>query len=76
MTPARSEALAALAEVLDLAEDVRIGQMFVNLGHLSEGNFGPRLWDIEDGELVALLRRHREELRDRRPASEAARPPG
>jgi hypothetical protein len=63
MTPdVRREALAALAELSDSVPEVRIGQLVAHLGLLSEDDGGRGLGDIEDGELLALLRRHREEV--------------
>jgi hypothetical protein len=63
MTPdVRREALAALAELSDLVPEVRIGQLVVHLGFLSEDEGGRGLGDIEDDELLAVIRRHREEV--------------
>jgi hypothetical protein len=63
MTPdARREALAALAELSDLVPEVRIGQLVAHLGFLSEDEGGRGLGDIEDGELLAVIHRHREEV--------------
>jgi hypothetical protein len=63
MTPdARREALAALAELSKLVPEVRIGQLVAHLGFLSEDGGGRGLGDIEDEELLAMIRRHREEV--------------
>jgi hypothetical protein len=63
MTPdMRREALAALAELSDLVPEVRIGQLVAHLGLLSEDAGGRGLGDIEDDELLAVIRRHREEV--------------
>ncbi|HEX6987244.1 MAG TPA: hypothetical protein VF170_17835 [Planctomycetaceae bacterium] len=63
MTPdARREALTALAELSDAIPEVRIGQLVAHLGFLSEDHGGRGLGDIEDDELLAVIRRHREEV--------------
>jgi hypothetical protein len=59
------EALAALAEVLALSPDVRIGQLLAHLGLLGEAHLGKGLGYIEDDELLAILYRHRAELEAR-----------
>ncbi len=56
------EALAVLAELCELSEDVRLGQMFAHLGFLGEDEAGRSLWDIDDEQLLAVLYRHRAEL--------------
>lgn len=55
-------ALDALAEVWALSPDVRLGQLMAHLGFLGEVHLGRGLGDIEDDELMAVLRRHRDEL--------------
>jgi hypothetical protein len=63
MTPdVRREAMTALAELSDLVPEVRIGQLVAHLGFLSEDEGGRGLGDIEAGELLAVIRRHREEV--------------
>ncbi len=63
MTPdVRREALTALAGLSDLVPEVRIGQLVAHLGFLSEDEGGRGLGDIEDGELLAVIRRHRAEV--------------
>jgi hypothetical protein len=63
MTPdVRREALAALAELSDLVPEVRIGQLVAHLGFLSEDEGRRGLGDIEDDELLAVIRRHRQEV--------------
>ena len=42
----RSEALAVLAEVCDLSQDVRLGQLPAHLRFLGEDQTGRSLWDI------------------------------
>lgn len=58
----QSEALAVLAEVLELSPDIRIGQLLAHLGLLGEAHLGKGLGYIEDDEILAILYRHRAEL--------------
>jgi hypothetical protein len=63
MTPdPRREALEALARLSDLAPDVRVGQLVAHLGMLSEDEGGHGLGEIEDGDLLKIIDRHRGEL--------------
>ena len=67
MIPAtQQEALAVLAEVLDLASDIRLGQLFAHLGFLGEDQTGRSLGNIDDEQLLAVLYHHRGELVARR----------
>jgi hypothetical protein len=59
------EALTALADVLALSPDVRIGQLIAHLGLLGEAHLGKGLGYIEDDEFLAILYRHRTELEAR-----------
>jgi hypothetical protein len=61
----RREALAVLAEVVDLSDDVRLGQLFAHLGFLGADQTGRTLWDIDDEQLLAVLYQHRAELMGR-----------
>jgi hypothetical protein len=65
MTEMQREALAVLTEVWSLAPDVRLGQLMAHLGFLGEAHVGKGLGYIEDDELVAVLYRHRAEMRAR-----------
>jgi hypothetical protein len=60
------EAMAVLAEVWTLSPEVRLGQLLSHLGFLGEAHLGRGLGYIEDDELLAVLYRHREELKARR----------
>jgi hypothetical protein len=71
----RREALAVLAEVWALSPDVRLGQLFAHLGFLGEAHIGRGLGDIEDDEIVAILYRHRAELKARTQDTTALAPP-
>ncbi len=66
MSEMQHEALRVLAEVWTLAPEVRLGQLMAHLGFLSEVYVGKGLGYIEDGELIAVLSRHRTELRSRK----------
>lgn len=65
MSDMQREALAALAEVWALSPDVRLGQLMAHLDFLSEAHVGKGLGYVEDDELIAILYRHRAELRTR-----------
>ena len=65
MSDAQREALAVLAEVWALSPDVRLGQLMAHLGFLGEEHLGKGLGYIDDDELIAVLYRHRAELRAR-----------
>jgi hypothetical protein len=65
MSDSQREALSVLAEIWALSPDVRLGQLMAHLGFLSEAHVGRGLGYIEDDELIAVLYRHRTELRTR-----------
>ncbi len=65
MSNIQEEAVAALAEVWSLSPDVRLGQLMAHLGFLGEIHVGKSLGDIENDELIAVLYRHRTELKAR-----------
>lgn len=68
------EALGVLAELCELSEDVRLGQLLAHLGFLGEDETGRTLWDIEDEEFLATLYRHRAELIARQPKEQSQAP--
>lgn len=70
-----NEALAVLAEVLELSPDVRLGQLFAHLGFLGEAHLDRGLGTIEDDELLAILYRHRAELLARTQGEANSTPP-
>ena len=78
MTDAQQEALAVLAEVWSLSPDVRLGQLMAHVGFLGEAHLGKSLGYIENYELIAVLYRHRAELRARSEGApnEALQPTG
>ncbi len=65
MSDVQREALAVLAEVWALSPDVRLGQLLAHLDFLGEAHVGKSLGYIEDDELIAVIYRHRAELRAR-----------
>jgi hypothetical protein len=75
MSDTQREALAVLAEVWALSPDVRLGQLMANLDFLGETHVGKSLGYIEDDELIAVLYRHRAELKARLEGSPEQAPP-
>jgi hypothetical protein len=69
MNPVRQEALQALAELSELAPEVRLGQLMANLSYVARGLSPEAIWDMEDEELLAAARKHLEEWRARRGAT-------
>lgn len=65
MTDMQREALAVLAEVWKLSPDVRLGQLMSHLEFLADAHLGKGLGSVEDDELIAVLYRHRGELKAR-----------
>jgi len=61
----QGEALAVLAEVWALWPDVRLGQLMAHIGFLGEAHLQKGLAYLDDDELIAILYRHRAELRAR-----------
>jgi hypothetical protein len=78
MSEVQREAVAVLAEVWALSPEVRLGQLMAHLGFLGEAHVGKGLGYIEDDELIAILYRHRAELRARLEGSsnQTLPPPG
>ena len=65
MTPVRQEAIRVLAEISELAPEVRLGQIVANLSYMARGLTTASIWDMEDDELLAAARTHLEQLRSR-----------
>ncbi len=65
MSDMQREALAVLTEVWALSPDVRLGQLMAHLEFLGGAHVGKSLGHIEDDEIIAILYRHRAELRAR-----------
>ncbi|HYT94552.1 MAG TPA: hypothetical protein VEL76_37905 [Gemmataceae bacterium] len=66
--PVRQEVLRLLAELSELAPEVRLGQLLVNLSYLARGLVKGAVWDMEDEELLQAARKHLEQWRSRRKA--------
>jgi hypothetical protein len=66
MSAVRQEVLQVLAELSEVAPEVRLGQLIVNLSYLARGLSNESIWEMEDDELLAAARRHLEEWRYRR----------
>ena len=58
INPVRQEVLQALAEISELAPEVRLGQLMVNLSYMARGLSDESIWDMEDDELLAVARKH------------------
>jgi hypothetical protein len=56
------DALAVLAEIWALSPDVRLGQLFAHIGFLADVHLGKDIGYPEDGEIIAIMKRHRTEL--------------
>jgi hypothetical protein len=65
MSPTRREVLDILAELSELAPDIRLGQLVANLSYLGRGHSNESIWDIEDDELLEAARKHLEQWRSR-----------
>ena len=59
------ETLSVLGEIWKLSADVRLGQLMAHIGFLCETHVGKSLANIDDDELLAVLYRHRKELKAR-----------
>jgi hypothetical protein len=57
-----------LAELAVLAPEVRLGQLLAHLAFLAEDEYGKSMSTVEDGEMIAILQRHRRELQARKHA--------
>ena len=66
--PVRREVLEVLAELSEVAPEVRLGQLMVNLSYLTRGLSNEAIRDMEDEELLAAAREHLEKWRSRRGA--------
>jgi hypothetical protein len=66
--PVRKEVLQVLAELSELAPEVRFGQLVANLSYLARGLSNESVWDMEDDEVLTAARKHLEEWRARRGA--------
>ena len=69
MNPAdRQEILRELQRLIELAPDVRVGQLIVNLSYMALGPSTSAAWDVEDDQLLAAIRKLTRTLTDRQAA--------
>jgi hypothetical protein len=61
----RQEILQLLQRLSELTPDVRFGQLIANLSYLAAGPTNEAIWDMEDEQLVAAIRKHIADLSDR-----------
>lgn len=66
ISPVRQEVFRLLAELSEVAPEVRFGQLVANLSYLARGLSNGSIWDMEDEELLEAARKHLEEWRSRR----------
>jgi hypothetical protein len=65
ITPERQEILRLLVRLSELTPDVRFGQLIANLSYLAIGSTHEAIWDMEDSQLLAAIRKHIADLSDR-----------
>jgi hypothetical protein len=65
MMAQRQEILQLLERLSALTPEVRFGQLIANLSYLAIGPTNEAIWDMEDEQLVAALRKHIADLSDR-----------
>jgi hypothetical protein len=65
ITAKRQEILQLLERLSEFTPDVRFGQLIANLSYLAVGPTNEAIWDMEDEQLVAAIRKHIAELSDR-----------
>ena len=65
MSPVRQEVLQILAELSEVAPEVRFGQLIVNLSYMARGLTNEAIWDMEDEELLEAAREHLKQWRSR-----------
>lgn len=70
--PIQKTLLERLAEICELSEDVRFGQLLDFLGLLASAHSGQSLAEIEDNDLVRIMERHRDQLKTRQPVNVTA----
>jgi hypothetical protein len=70
ITEHQREALAVLAELCELSDDIRFGQLVAWLSDMGEIETGRKLADIDDDQLLVVMHQHRANLVARLPESE------
>ena len=54
----REELLKILAELSELAPEVRLGQLVANLSYMARGLSTEAIWDMEDEEFLEAAKAH------------------
>lgn len=72
--PVQQAILDRLAEVCELSDDVRFGQMIDFLAFLGKDQTGRSLAEINDEELLQVIERHRDDLARRQAAIAGPQP--
>ena len=65
ITAERQEILRLLDRLSELTSDVRFGQLIANLSYLAVAPTNEAIWDMEDEQLLAAIRKHIADLSDR-----------
>ena len=65
ITAQRQEILGLLERLSELTPDVRFGQLMANLSYLALGPTNGAIWDMEDEQLLAAIRKHITDLSNR-----------
>jgi hypothetical protein len=60
------ELIEKLTDIQQLSPNVRFGQLLANIGFLVEDQTDELLWDVEDGQLMEIMEKHRADLLRRR----------
>ncbi len=63
--PVRKEILRLLEQLIELAPDVRFGQLIANLSYLAIAPTNEAIWDMEDEQLLEAIRQHIADLSHR-----------
>ena len=61
----RQEILRLLGQLSELAPDYRFGQMIANLSYMASGPTTEAIWDMEDDQLLAAIKKHIDSLSKR-----------
>ena len=65
ITAQRQEILRLLEGLSELTPDVRFGQLIANLSYLALGPTNEAIWEMEDEQLIAAIRKHIADLSER-----------
>jgi uncharacterized protein YihD (DUF1040 family) len=72
MTESQRSVLELFGEIWSRSPDVRLGQLMAHLGFLGEVDLDRNLGEIEDDEMMDVMKRHLSELVQREPHSTSA----